>query len=83
MAVCFLAEFCADSRSYPYGIDLVTPRTASELRVFCKWLPRIVARAIQVGNESADDEEAVNVCGFHDLYGSRRNFLVVHNLSTP
>jgi hypothetical protein len=44
---------------------------------------RIVARAVQVGSESADNEKTMDVCGFHGLYGTRRNLLVVHGFSAP
>jgi hypothetical protein len=51
--------------------------------VFLKCLPRVVTGAVQVGNESADNEEAVEIGGFHGLYGSRRNLLVIHDLRAP
>ena len=56
---------------------------ACEVGVLIKRLPRVIAGAIKIGNESAVNEETVKVCGFRGLDGSRRNLLIVHGFSAP
>jgi hypothetical protein len=43
----------------------------------------VVAGAIEIGRECADNEETMEVCGFHGFYRYRRSLLVVHGLSAP
>ena len=50
---------CAD-----LGVAVLGGHTG-KIRVFLKRLPRVVAGAIQVGDESADNEKAMEVCSFH------------------
>lgn len=51
---------CGDLR----GVDLVSRGCPCEVRGFLKGLPRVVAGTIQVGNESAHNEEAVSSAVF-------------------
>src|SRR6266478_6219393 len=67
----FERKFRPDRGGLLRRIDLVSSGSAREIRVFAERLPRIVAGAIQVGHESADNEEAVQVCGFHGLHDCR------------
>ena len=52
---------------YLYGIDV--RRCTREVRVFLKGLPRVVGAAIQLGDKGAENEEMVQVGGFHGLHG--------------
>ena len=54
---------CGDLR----GVDLVSRGCPCEVRGFLEGLPRVVAGTIQVGNESAHNEEAVSSAVFHGL----------------
>ncbi len=76
-------EFRSNGCGDVCGIDLVPPCRACEVGVLLKRFPRVVAGAVQVGNESADNEKTLEVRGGHGLYGSRRDLLVIHGLSAP
>ena len=76
-------EFRSNGCGDVCGIDLVPPCCACEVGVLLKRLPRVVAGAIDVRNKSAHYEKPIEVCSGNGLYGSRRNLLVVHGLSTP
>src|SRR5260370_12185288 len=76
-------RFASDSRAYLRRIDFVPDCRAGEVRIFREGLPRIVARTIQVRDESTDNEQTMDVCGGHGLHRSTRNLLVVHGLSAP
>jgi hypothetical protein len=75
-------KLCAYDRGYLPRIELVSCSRTSKIRVFLKRLLRVVAGAIQVGHEGANNEETAKVGGLHRLYRSHR-LLVVHGLSGP
>jgi len=75
----FGSDGCCELR----GVDLVPARSACEVGVLRKRLPRVVARAIQIGDKSANHKKMNEVGGTHGLYGGRRNLIEVHGFSTP
>src|SRR5205823_13695594 len=82
-SVSCLGQLPLDRCACACNINAVEGSGACEVGVFRKGLPRVVARAIQVGRESADNEETVHVGGFHCLYSRCRDLLVVHGFGAP